>query len=162
MIDNHPEKRNTLILGIGNLLMGDEGIGVHVVRELENKQKNLQADIIDGGTGGFHLLSLFEEYKYIIMVDATMDGQPEGTISLIEPRFSSDFPRALTAHDIGLKDLVESAIILGKLPKIYLITVSITEMQLMKMVLSKNVKASIPEVFKKITNILQGLNGSVN
>ncbi|MDH5397680.1 MAG: hydrogenase maturation protease [Cyclobacteriaceae bacterium] len=162
MIDNHPEKRNTLILGIGNLLMGDEGIGVHVVRELENKQKNLQADIIDGGTGGFHLLSLFEEYKYIIMVDATMDGQPEGTISLIEPRFSSDFPRALTAHDIGLKDLVESAIILGKLPKIYLITVSITEIQLMKMVLSKNVKASIPEVFKKITNILQGLNGSVN
>ena len=46
----------TLILGIGNILMGDEGVGVHVVRHLERKKWPLKVDFLDGGTGGFHLL----------------------------------------------------------------------------------------------------------
>jgi hydrogenase maturation protease len=82
--------------------------------------------ILDGGTGGFHLLSLFEEFARIVLVDATMDGQPPGTVRLIRPRFASDYPRTLSAHDIGLKDLVESAALLGLTPEVVLVTISVT------------------------------------
>jgi hydrogenase maturation protease len=82
--------------------------------------------LLDGGTGGFHLLSLFEEFERIVLVDATMDGQPPGTVRLIRPRFASDYPRTLSAHDIGLKDLVESAALLGLTPEVVLVTVSVT------------------------------------
>jgi hydrogenase maturation protease len=82
--------------------------------------------LLDGGTGGFHLLSLFEEYARIVLVDATMDGRPPGTVRLIRPRFASDYPRTLSAHDIGLKDLVEAAALLGLTPEVVLVTVSVT------------------------------------
>ena len=47
----------TLVLGIGNLLMGDEGIGVHAVRSLQESPLPLHVDVVDGGTGGFHLVA---------------------------------------------------------------------------------------------------------
>jgi hydrogenase maturation protease len=133
----------TLVLGVGNLLMGDEGAGVHAVRALEPMP--IEADVVDGGTGGFHLLSYFEDYDPIIMIDATMDGRAPGTVSLLRPRFSSDFPRVLSAHDIGLRDLVETAALLRPLPEIYLITISVASVQPMQIELSPEVARALPQ-----------------
>ncbi|GAB4298571.1 MAG: HyaD/HybD family hydrogenase maturation endopeptidase [Ignavibacteriaceae bacterium] len=152
--------KNILILGIGNILMGDEGVGVHTIKALEEKTFRDNVDILDGGTGGFHLMAYFQEYENIIMVDATMDHKPAGTISVIEPKFASDFPKSLSAHDIGLKDMIESITILGKLPKIYLITVTIDSIQSMQMELSLRVKKAIPAVIEKIEEIVLAINKS--
>ena len=96
------DKSNSLlVMGVGNYLMGDEGIGVHVIQEMAKQQLPEYVDILDGGTGGFLLLSCFEAYPIIIFVDATMDGKPAGTVSLIKPKFASDFPSALSVHDVG-------------------------------------------------------------
>ena len=139
-----------LILGIGNLLMGDEGIGVHAIRRLEHEAFPPHVQLLDGGTGGFHLLSYLQEYPIIVMIDATMDGEPPGTVKLIHPRFASDFPRALSAHDIGLRDLIESAVLVGALPEIHLVTVSVASVQPMQTWLSPEVEASIPEIVKTV------------
>ncbi|MCR4376213.1 MAG: hydrogenase maturation protease, partial [Acidobacteria bacterium] len=102
--------RGALVLGIGNLLMGDEGVGVRVVEALERARWRPDGvTLVDGGTGGFHLLEYLQEFTPIVMIDATLDGQPAGTVSVLRPKYASDFPRALTAHDIGLRDLVETA-----------------------------------------------------
>lgn len=150
--------KKILILGIGNLLMGDEGVGVHTIKTLEGKSFPDDIDILDGGTGGFHLMAYFQEYENIIMIDATMDKKPAGTVSLIEPKFASDFPKTLSAHDIGLKDMIESVTILGTLPKIYLITVTIDTIQPMQMELSAKVKDAIPEVIEKIDALVSVIN----
>lgn len=156
MEDKKSEK--VLVLGIGNVLLGDEGIGVHTVKYLEKQTLPLQADLLDGGTGGFYMLSILEEYKTLIMIDATIDGNVPGTISLIEPKFASDFPSALSSHDIGLKDLIESAALLGHLPKIYLITVSISQDQELKMELSPEIEARIPAITQLIYKLLESLS----
>ncbi|MGD0308836.1 MAG: HyaD/HybD family hydrogenase maturation endopeptidase [Acidobacteriota bacterium] len=143
-----------LVLGVGNLLMGDEGVGVHAARRLEQEQLPAGATVVDGGTGGFHLLSYLQEYSTVIMIDACMDGQAAGTVSIIKPRFATDFPKALSAHDIGLKDLIESATLLGSLPETHLITISIAEIQPMVMELSPAVAASLPDVASKVREIL--------
>lgn len=151
------EEQNTkkvLILGIGNILLGDEGIGVHTIKYLENQTLPPQVELLDGGTGGFYILSVLEEYKILIMIDATIDGAEPGTLSLVEPEFASDFPSALSSHDIGLKDLIESAALLGHLPKIYLITVSISPDQELTMKPSKEIEMKIPEITKMIHRIL--------
>lgn len=150
--------KKILILGIGNLLMGDEGVGVHTIKALEGKTFPENVDILDGGTGGFHLMAYFQEYENIIMIDATMDRKPAGTVSIIEPKFASDFPKTLSAHDIGLKDMIESITILGTLPNIYLITVTIDTIQSMQMELSTKVKDAIPEVIKKIDALVSVIN----
>jgi len=150
--------KKILILGIGNVLMGDEGVGVHTIHALEEKTFPKDIDTLDGGTGGFHLMAYFQEYETIIMVDATMDKKPTGTVSIIEPKFASDFPKTLSAHDIGLKDMIESITLLGKLPKIYLITVTIDTIQSMHMELSEKVNTAIPEVIEKIDELVSIIN----
>lgn len=137
--------RGALVLGIGNLLMGDEGVGVRVVEALERARWRPDGvTLVDGGTGGFHLLEYLQEFTPIVMIDATLDGQPAGTVSVLRPKYASDFPRALTAHDIGLRDLVETAALLGSLPPITLVTISIAEIQSMVTTLTPAVAAAIP------------------
>jgi len=146
---------NTIILGIGNILLGDEGVGCHVINFIENNYIWDGINIVDGGTGGFHLLSYFRDYSKMIIIDATMDGKQVGTISILEPKYASDFPTALSAHDIGLRDLIETAVLSGGLPKIILITISIEKIQNMVMTLSPEIEKSILNVVKKIEKILK-------
>jgi len=149
-----------LILGIGNVLMGDEGIGVHAIKELEKESFPPIVTLLDGGTGGFHLLEYLQEYPTVIMIDATMDNDPAGTIKVIEPNFATDFPKALSAHDIGLRDLVESTAVLGELPKMFLITVTIDSIQSMEMNLSPEIEKQIPAVVGKVNEILKKISST--
>ena len=146
-----------LILGIGNYLMGHEGVGVHAIKALEQEPVPPGVSLLDGGTGGFHLLSYLQDYPTVLLIDATMDGEPPGTVRVLRPKFASDFPRALSAHDIGLRDLIESAILTGKLPDIRLVTVSIGDLNDMKTELSPEVSAAIPSVVAAVRGILKDL-----
>lgn len=141
-----------LILGIGNLLLGDEGVGVHAVQMLEKEKFPDNVTILDGGTGGFHLMSYIQDYPKILMIDATMDGKPPGTISVIKPKFASDFPKSLSAHDIGLKDLIESVALIDKLPDITLITVSIESLPGMSLELTPGISNSLPGIIERINS----------
>ncbi|MGE0459833.1 MAG: hydrogenase maturation protease [Vicinamibacterales bacterium] len=145
----------TLVLGIGNLLMGDEGVGVHALRAFAGEAWPENVTLLDGGTGGFHLLEYLTDHPRIVMIDATMDGAPAGTVSVLRPRYASDFPRALTAHDIGLRDLIESAALLGPLPDITLVTVSIEEIRSMVTHLSAPVEAAIPVVRDQVARTVR-------
>ncbi len=145
------DKSNSiLVMGVGNYLMGDEGIGVHIIQEMAKRELPEYLDILDGGTGGFLLLSCFQVYPTIIFVDATMDGKPAGTISLIRPKFASDFPSALSVHDVGLKDMVEAVYLMDKVPDIHLFTVSIEEINPMTIELNQKVRNAIPQLIDKI------------
>ena len=146
-----------LIMGVGNVLMGDEGVGVHAVRMLEGRTWPPPVTLLDGGTGGFHLLSHVGDCDLLVMIDATLDDRPPGTVSVIEPRYASDFPKALSAHDIGLKDLVESAALLNMLPRVILVTVSVAGLQPMQMTLSPDVEASLPRVVSTVVDLVAGL-----
>ena len=149
--------RPVLVLGIGNVLLGDEGAGVHAVRRLERESWPPHVTLLDGGTGGFHLLSLFQEYERIVLVDATMDGQPPGTVRVIRPRFASDYPKTLSAHDIGLKDLVESAALLGHTPEVVLIVVSVKTLpEGLHAELSPEVAAALPRVAELVRKAIEG------
>ena len=77
-----------LVMGIGNFLMGDEGVGVHFIINYEKNLSTREVEVLDGGTGGFHLMSHFEGHEKVILIDATMDGKPPGTVTLLKPKFS--------------------------------------------------------------------------
>lgn len=142
-----------LIMGIGNYLMGDEGVGVHVAQRLAREALPEGVDVLDGGTGGFFLMEYFENYPVVILIDATLDDRPTGTIRVIEPGFAKDFPRAMSTHDIGLRDLVEGLAILGKLPKIYLFAVSIEMIQSQQIELSPELEGVMPELLEQVKNM---------
>lgn len=151
---NQPEKE-ILILGIGNYLMGDEGVGVHLAQQLEKELLPPAVDVLDGGTGGFHLLSYFEQYKTVIIVDATLDNNPVGTIRLIKPRFASDFPKAMSTHDIGLKDLTGALQLMDKMTSVYLFVVSIDSLQQQSIELSPEIAAVLPLLKQQLFELIE-------
>ena len=149
----------TLILGIGNILMGDEGIGVYVLREIEKTSFPPGIECLDGGTGGFVLLDPMQNANKLIIIDATLDGNKPGTISKLKPKYSSDYPKTLTAHDIGLKDLIDAYYLMGKEePDVTLFTVSITPLsEEPTMDMSPEVSAIIPALSQQIIEYVRQL-----
>jgi hydrogenase maturation protease len=152
-VDLSTKQGEVLAMGVGNYLMGDEGIGVHIVQQMEKIDLPDYLDVLDGGTGGFLLMNYFDEYPFVIFVDATMDGKPLGTVTVTEPRFAADFPNALSVHDVGLKDMIEAVYLMDKVPKMFLITISINEIRPMTLELAPEVEASIPQAIEKIQEL---------
>ncbi|GAB2834465.1 hydrogenase maturation protease [Ferruginibacter profundus] len=151
------QQNKILILGIGNYLMGDEGVGVHAAERLQHEHLPDYVDVVDGGTGGFHLLGYFEGYETIILIDATLDNNPNGTIRLIKPRFAQDFPKAMSTHDIGLKDMVSALQLMGKMPVIHLLVMSIESLQQQGITLTSDIEEAMPLLIAKIKTLLTSL-----
>lgn len=146
-------RKKLLIMGIGNYLMGDEGFGVHAVQQLSDEAFE-NVDFLDGGTGGFYLLEYFEQYENVILIDATLDNNPVGFIRLIKPKFASDFPQAMSTHDIGLKDLISALQLLDRMPDIYLFVVSIESIQQQGIELTDELKLVLEQLKIKIRSLV--------
>jgi len=140
----------TLVLGLGNVLMGDEGIGVYVVRAIEAHTLPTGVECLDGGTGGFTLLEPLEQAGRILIIDAANDGNPVGTISRTTPRFTRDYPPTITAHDIGMKDLLDMFYIQGGTHEIILYAITIDPKQPIRMSLSPEGEKYAAEAVEKI------------
>lgn len=140
-------------MGIGNYLMGDEGLGCHFIQRYSDAFPD-DIEIVDGGTGGFLLMPYFEEHEKVVLIDATMDGRQPGTIKLLKPRFSRDFPKSMSTHDIGLKDVIEAMTIRETMPEVFLFTVSIEEIQPMEVNLSPVIDEALPVLKAKIDDLL--------
>lgn len=151
------KQKQILILGMGNILLQDEGVGVRAVEYMQELPLPDHVDLLDGGTGGFTLLPEIMKYDEVILIDATLDDHPPGTIRVIQPRFSKDFPKAMSTHDIGLKDLIDSASVLGKLPPLHLVVVTIRTIQPMDLSLSPEIEEVLPGVYEKVLEILDDI-----
>ncbi|MBI5216223.1 MAG: hydrogenase maturation protease [Ignavibacteriae bacterium] len=98
---------NTLIIGVGNILLGDDGVGIHAARELMKYQLPKHVTVIDGGTLGIELINYYIGYERLIILDALQVDAPPGTIVRvngvdIQPK---GFVPA-SAHDSTLTDIL--------------------------------------------------------
>lgn len=106
-----------MVLGLGNILLSDEGVGVKAVEELQNRYDCSDAvEIVDGGTMGIELLPYFEERSHILIIDAVKSGCKPGTITRIEdpPAY---FSSKTSPHQIGLADVMGVAVITDIMPQ---------------------------------------------
>lgn len=148
-------RKKTLVLGLGNVIMGDEGVGVHVVRALEKKALPAGVECLDGGTGGFILLEPLQNADRIILIDAAADGNPPGTVTRTTPRFSKDYPPTLTAHDIGVKDLLDAFYMQGGTREVVLYAIAIDSKQPISMELTEVCAEAAKEAVERILSDLK-------
>jgi hydrogenase maturation protease len=109
----------TLVLGIGNLVMGDDGIGVRVVQELATRYRFPSGvTILDGGTLGLDLLPHLEGVDRLLIIDAVATGGEPGTlVRLTGEEIPVVFATKLSPHQMGLQDLLAVARLLGHEPR---------------------------------------------
>ncbi len=107
------------IIGVGNILMQDEGIGPKVAEFLkDNYTFDPDIEIIDGGTLGLELLPYIEKYKKLIIVDVVDFGKEPGFIKILKGEEIPPYLRTkLSAHHVGVQDLIEVARIMNFLPE---------------------------------------------
>ena len=108
----------TALLGLGNVLMKDERLGVHVVNTIGQRYDcPAELEIIDGGTLGLDLLPLFEQFERVVIVDAVNFGREPGYIGVLEDdQIPAVLFSKLSVHQIGLADLISVAKLKGVMP----------------------------------------------
>lgn len=111
-------KQKVLILGVGNILLSDEGLGVHVVNILQERfEFPSNATLYDGGTGGLSLLSEIKGKDYLYIIDAILIGEEPGTIAQFSYNSIPDnYIRKDTAHGIDILDVLAAAYLIDSLP----------------------------------------------
>jgi hydrogenase maturation protease len=109
-----------VVLGIGNVLLGDEGAGVHAMRRLERECRLEGVQFTDGGTLSFTLAALFRADAGLIVLDAAELEAPPGSVALFEGARMDAFvggKRKRSVHEVGLHDLMALAALEGELPR---------------------------------------------
>ena len=149
----------TLVIGLGNPLMGDDGFGVAALERLRGEWDiPPEVELIDGGTWGMNLLPVVESARHLILVDAIRSGSLPGTLTVLErgelPRY---FSLKLSPHQIDLREVLALAELRGLLPE-DLVAIGIEpERMELELGLSPRVSASLDKVVDLVTERLEWL-----
>ena len=149
-------EHRVLILGIGNILLQDEGVGVHVVHELQKRSLPDNVEVIDAGTSGLDILLSQEGLYKLVVIDAIKAGNKPGTVYKTRlntwPRCE---PHAISLHQFGLLCSLTAAEKMNCAPdEIVIIGVEPGQIDL-GLEPSEPVKQSIPKVIEKILEEIQ-------
>ena len=117
------DKPTTLVLGIGNTLLTDEGVGIHVIHQLQQDSTrdagNDDVEYLDGGTLSFTLAEPIESCAQLIVVDASEIKDKPGTVRVFENEAMDRFittGNKKSVHEVGLADVMSMALLTGNLP----------------------------------------------
>lgn len=109
-----------LILGVGNPLMKDDGIGAHIVHELEKLRLPEGVKVLDAGTKGLGLVDLMRQAPKVVFVDAVDMGKEPGTVKRYTPQEIKEVNDKVTfsLHEVGLPQVLRLASLLGVSPEV--------------------------------------------
>ena len=142
------KRASVLILGIGNLLLSDEGIGIHAVRCLSQHELPPDVEILDGGTSGADLVDDLEGRTKVVVIDAASGDGPPGTVYRCEAHELMEQEGGMSLHEFGLSDSLHMAEKLGCAPK-RVIVLGVQPASLRPgMELSPEVAAILPGILK--------------
>ena len=108
----------TLVMGIGNILLRDEGVGVRVVEAMQRIDVPEDVELIDAGTAGADLVDIVADRRKLIVVDAIEAGEEPGTILRLSPEnLLPQGEEAISIHQLGLVESLAMAKHLGCAPR---------------------------------------------
>ncbi|GAB3547528.1 HyaD/HybD family hydrogenase maturation endopeptidase [Noviherbaspirillum agri] len=153
----------TIVLGVGNTLLSDEGVGVRAVEQLaQDYRLPPEVEIIDGGTTGMEMLEDLSTADHLVIVDAVRSGQPPATMVRIAgdavPVF---FKTKLSPHQIGLSDVLATLAFMGEAPE-SVVVIGVEPVSLgTSMSLSPQVEVILPRVVGQVVEELRLLGVAV-
>jgi len=146
----------TAVLGLGNLLLGDEGVGIHVLSRLRERDLPEGVELVEGGTAGIDLLVVFKQAERVVIVDAVRAGGRPGSIYCLRPEdLEAESAVALSLHQLSLRDVLHSASLLGIEPEVVIIGVEPKRIA-PGLELSDELQEALPEVVEVVWAQLSG------
>lgn len=148
-------RKRTLVLGIGNILLRDEGIGVRVIEYLRRLDLPDEVECVDGGTAGADLLEILCGRRRLIVIDAMDAGLEPGTMLEmgLEDLQAMERPQ-LSLHDLDLPQTLEMARLLGEEPeKVILLGIQPERVEC-GMELTERLSKQIPAIAAKVLSLI--------
>ena len=149
-----------LVLGLGNLLLTDDAVGLMLLDQLQKLRDWGEAvEFLDGGTRGIVLLGYLEQRQALLVLDAIALGDPPGTVRVIEgyENFLHMASAPGSAHEGNALQLLQSAYIIGMAPlKVAVVGVAPEELET-KIGLSNVVQRAVPEALQAAHRLLSGM-----
>jgi hydrogenase maturation protease len=152
-----------VVLGVGNILLSDEGIGVRAIEMLQRDfQLPPEVVVIDGGTTGMEMLEDLSNADHIIIIDAVRSGKaPATVVRLADEQVPQFFRTKLSPHQIGLADVLATLALMGQQPGgVTVIGVEPVSLQT-SLSLSPQVEARLPELMDLLVTELHELGVAV-
>jgi hydrogenase maturation protease len=145
-----------VILGVGNLLLSDEGIGVHVATELMKMSLPPEVSVVEGGTDGFRLLNIITEVERLIVIDAVKGDAAPGSIYRFDIDEVRNCPSGFktSVHQIGILEVLDLSALIGKTPHTTVIGIEPKSLE-MGMELSPEIKAKVPRMIELVMDELK-------
>lgn len=140
-----------LVMGVGNILCGDDGIGIHIIRDLQKLTLPGNIELLDGGTASLSFLDNISNREKVIIIDAVKANNEPGTIYRFTPddiNVKSDLASSL--HTIGIIESLTLFELMGSRPKEVVFFGIEPEIIEWGMALSAKVESAIPELLKMI------------
>ena len=147
--------RSTLILGIGNILRKDDGVGIHIINRLRGKDLSPGVRLLDGGTAGLDLITYLEDLDRLIIVDAFLAEGCPGDINVISSDELNSGRQAFSGHSSDIFNLVDLTAALWKRPETIIVGIIPKDCESYEIGLSKEVE----NAFDKAVQIILGLTG---
>jgi hydrogenase maturation protease len=143
--------KHILILGVGNLLLSDEGIGVHVAQRMMELDMPPEVHVVEGGTDGFGLVSVILEADRMILIDAVKGGGQPGSIYRFDIDDCPPYPDLFktSVHQISILEVINLSSLIGSTPQTTIIGVEPQCLD-MGMELSPQIEAQIPKIIQMI------------
>jgi hydrogenase maturation protease len=111
-------RNKIVVLGLGNPLFQDEGLGIHMINQLMQETTYAQVELVDGGTDALALLNVVEETDHLLVIDAIDGDHLPGTVRKLSgmdiPRL---FSRRMSVHQIDFQETLALAALRGRLPQ---------------------------------------------
>ena len=145
-------ERSLLVLGLGNLLCADDGLGVHAVEAILGRYRAPDnARVLDGGTLGLSLLSYFDGADDVILIDAIAGDGPAGTLVRLEgDEVAPAVRNRLSCHQIGVADLLDALELLESYPERVILLGMVPESLELDTALSPRVAANLPILVERV------------
>jgi len=145
--------KRVVILGVGNLLLSDEGVGVHVANKLMEMELPEGVEVYEGGTDGFRLMSVVTGADRLIVVDAVKGGGEPGSIYRFDVKDVPSMPDSYktSVHQIGILEVIHFSEFVGKgkTPEATIIGIEPKSLE-MSMELTPEVAAKVPRVIELV------------
>lgn len=154
------KKKNVLILGIGNILHKDDGLGVFIINEINSSVKDLpkNVEVADGGVLGYDLLPLMSGRDKIVIADALKADDVPGSIYRFPAKHLRDSNNKFSLHEMGVKKIIDMLTLTGETPEIEIIGIVPEDILTLEIGVSDSVKKSIPKAVEYILNAACSLN----
>ncbi|EIC20373.1 HyaD/HybD family hydrogenase maturation endopeptidase [Thiorhodovibrio frisius] len=148
---------NALIIGLGHLLLSDEGVGIHTLRQLEQGfDFTPEVELVDGGTTGLDLLELFRQHDLILLLDALFapDAAPGDIQILCNDAILAALSKKMSMHHLGISDVLALTQLLDYRPSEIVLLGVVPENLELGTELSAPVQAQLPEILSRVQKIL--------